>query len=136
MKHVFVRPARQEDFPNLVRWSESNPAWDPKVFTYPTTITLAAFSDTGVIAYMPVEQPLVMDAVAFHPLATDCQKAAAMKELTHALVTQAYVKGAGEILFRGSDEGTNAFAEAHGFTRLAKHVRRPDPFTRGATSRG
>lgn len=117
MKQIFVRPARDEDLKTLVLWSGQNPVFDPTIFTYPTTFTLAAFSETGVVAYLPVQQPFAMEAMCFHPLATEAQKALAMKELTHVLITQSYVRGVGEIIFSGSNNGTNFFAEHQGFQR-------------------
>ena len=67
---------------------------------------------------MPVQRPLVMEAMGFHPLSTDPQKALVMKELTHALILDAYLLGSGEIYFMGSDNGTNDFAERQGFKKL------------------
>jgi hypothetical protein len=118
MNPVFVRPAREEDLKKLLSWAEANPATDAKVFTYKNTYTLCAFTSSGVVAYLPVQQPLMMEAVAFHPLATDQYKALAMKELTHALVTSAYLGGSGEIYFLGTNEGTNEFAEKNGFKQV------------------
>ena len=110
MKQIFVRAAREADLKTLVLWSGDNPAWDPRVFQYQGTITLCAFNGADIIAFMPVQQPLIMEAIAFHPLATATQKALAMKELTHSLITQTSLLGKGEIYFLGSDPHTNAFA--------------------------
>jgi Tat protein secretion system quality control protein TatD with DNase activity len=59
-----------------------------------------------------------MESLGFHPLCTDSQKALAMKELTHNLITQAYLRGIGEIYFFGSDHTTNDFAERQGFRQV------------------
>lgn len=115
MRQIFVRGAREADYKTLVLWAGANPAWDPRVFQYQGTITLCAFSGADIVAFMPVQQPLLMEAIAFHPMATDTQRALAMKELTHSLITQASLSGKGEIYFLGSDEATNAFAEHQGF---------------------
>ena len=48
--------------------------------------------------------------------AADVQKALAMKELTHNIIAHAYEAGnSGEIMFLGTDLGTNIFAQHQGF---------------------
>lgn len=118
MNQIFVRPARETDARKFEDWVKTNPALDKRIFTYPATFTWAAFNETGVLAFLPVQQTFFMEAMAFHPLCTDPQKALAMKELTHNLVTQAYLKGIGEIYFLGTDHTTNDFAERQGFKRI------------------
>lgn len=118
MKQIFVRLARPADDKTVALWSGQNPAWDPRVFGYAGSFVLCAFSGGDVIAFMPVQQPLMMESVLFHPMATVTQKALAMKELTHSLITQAAMSGKGEIYFLGSDPATNVFAEHQGFKRI------------------
>lgn len=116
MRQIFVRPARKEDFDRLIRWGNANPAWDERALEY--SFTWAAFSGTDVVAYMPVQRPELLEAIAFNPLATDIDKALAMKELTHTIICDAYQKGAGEIMFLGSEPITNVFAARQGFMRV------------------
>ena len=118
MNQIFVRPFRQGDLEKLVAWGSANPAWDAKILNYGSSFALAAYNNSGTLGFLPVQRPLVMEAMGFHPLTTDPQKALVMKELTHALILQAYGYGAGEIYFMGSDSGTNDFAQRQGFTRL------------------
>jgi hypothetical protein len=118
MKQIFVRTMRDQDLKTLALWAGGNPAWDGRIYSYAGTFTLCAFNGAEVIAFMPVQQPLVMEAIAFHPLCTDSQKALAMKEFTHSLITQAYAVNKGEIYFLGSDEATNKFAEHQGFKKI------------------
>jgi hypothetical protein len=119
MKHIFIRPMRDQDFSKLVLWSGGNSAADLRVLNYPTTIKLCAFTDEGPVAYIPIQQPLMMEAIAFHPLLGDLEKAAVMKEFAHSAITQAYVLGKGEVYFMGSHPGTDAFATHHGFKVVA-----------------
>ena len=118
MNQIFVRPYRPADLEKLVSWGSVNKAWDSKILTYPSSFGLAAFNNTGTLGFLPVQRPLVMEAMGFHPLTTDSQKALVMKELTHALIFDAYLLGSGEIYFMGSDNGTNDFAERQGFKKL------------------
>jgi hypothetical protein len=115
MNQIFVRPVREADAKKFEDWAKANPALDKRIFTYPSTYTWCAFNDTGVLAYLPVQITFTMEAMAFHPLCTDPQKALAMKELVQNLVTQAYLRGIGEIYFLGTDPGTNDFAQRQGF---------------------
>ena len=115
MKQIFVRPARQEDMQKLALWANSNPAWDPRLLPY--TLTWCAFHEGEVIALLPMQRPMMIEAVAFHPLATYFEKALALKELTKALITNAYELGVAEIYFLGSDAATNGYAENHGVFR-------------------
>jgi hypothetical protein len=48
----------------------------------------------------------------------------ALKELTQNCVTQAHITGAGEILFLGSEQGTNEMAANHLFEELPYKVYR------------
>lgn len=118
MNQMFVRLLREQELEKMLSWAVRNPAWDTNVLRYAGSFVMAAFNESGVIGFLPVQQPMMMEAVCFHPLATDQQKALAMKELTHALIYNAYVRGAGEIYFLGSDNGTNTFAAHQGFTKL------------------
>jgi len=118
MNQIFVRPFRSEDTEKLLTWSTRNPAWDKDILKYPSSRALVAFNSTGTVAFLPIQQPLMMEAMAFHPLVTDPQKALAMKELTHGLILYTYSLGAGEIYFLGSDETTNDFAQRQGFRKL------------------
>lgn len=101
----------------MVRWAAFNPAWDQRALAY--SFTWAAYSGPDVIAFQPVQRPVLLEAAVFHPSASDQQRALAMKEITHTIITHAYEgmpQGiAGEIMFLGSDHRTNIFAEHQGF---------------------
>jgi len=118
MKHIFARSAEDRDIPKFVEWSGQNPSFDIRVLEYATTSTLCAYDSDGVIAFMPMQQPLCMEAISFRPGINESQKALAMKELTHLLISTAHAKGAGEVIFLGSNERTNAYAVRQGFKEL------------------
>ena len=118
--HIFVRQARQKEAQQFLDWSEKtgNNLFDPDVAAYPTTFVLVAFDHTGPLVYMPAQQPLFLDALAIRPGLEPRRVAMALKELTQAMVTQANIKGSGELYFLCKDEATCAFAESHGYKEL------------------
>jgi hypothetical protein len=118
MKQIFVRTAGPDDADKFANWAAQNPAMDARSLVYPSSFTLVAYDDSGPLSFLPVQQPFYMEAMSFRPDATESEKALAMKELTHALITFCHQKGAGEIYFMGSNEHTNAFAERQGFSEL------------------
>lgn len=124
--HLFVRPARPEDSEQFLEWSRntSNNGFDPEVARYPSTITWCVYDKSGPLAYMPMQCPLVMDSLASRPGASKSEIASALKELTQEFVTQAHIRGSGEILFLGSEEGTDRLATNQLFEELPYKVYR------------
>lgn len=126
-KTIFVRPARVTDKEQCLAWTQSTKdnVYDLGVFTYPTTYTRCAFNDSGPIAYVPVQKPLMIEALASNPEADKLDVAMALKELVQDTISQAYQQGAGEVYFTcvpGSS--TAAFAEKHGFELIKMSVYR------------
>ena len=111
--HIFVRPAREEDREQFIQWSlkTENNLLDPDVIKYPSTLVWCAFDENGPIVYVPVQQPLFMESLAINPEASPALVAMALKELTQNLVTQAYLRGSGELYFLCRDEATIKFAK-------------------------
>lgn len=122
--HVFVRPARPNDREQFVNWtlSTKDNLFDSGVVTYPSTYVRCAFNKSGPIAFIPIQRPLMMEALAINPDADKIDVAAALKELTQDTVTHAYQLGAGEVYFLCSEPTTEAFAERNGFERLPYSV--------------
>lgn len=113
-KHIFVRPAKAVEAKLFLEWAKANQersAFDPAVPAYTTTFTLCAFDENGPLLFMPVQQPLMLESLAMRPGATEKEIAAAIKEIFQECVTQAAIKGNGEIYFACTDEGTGEFAE-------------------------
>lgn len=121
-----MRPARPEDATEFLEWAKNNPdnGFDPEVPRYPSTITWCVYDRHGPLAYMPMQQPLIMDSLAVRPGATKAEIATALKELTQQFVTQAHIRGAGEILFLGTEDGTNQMAANQLFEKLPYTVYR------------
>ncbi len=125
-RHLFCRPARPEDSELFFKWSLETPnnGFDPEVAKYPSTVTWCVYDQQGPLAFMPVQRPLVMESVASRPGAEKIDIAMALKEFTQNCVTQAHITGAGEILFLGSEEGTNEMAANHLFEEAPYKVYR------------
>ena len=123
-RHIFVRPAKPDDAQMFFDWSRENPdnGFDPEVAKYPSTFVLCAYDQEGPVAFQPVQQCFMLDAFAARPGVTKLQTASAMKELVQATVTQAHIKGVGEIYFLGTEAGTNAMAGNHIFEELPYRI--------------
>jgi len=120
VKHIFVRPIRPDEAGKFIQWSKdtANNLFDPDSALYPTSQTWCAYSEDGPICYMPVQHPFFQEALAFSPTASASEKASALKELTHNLVTQAHVRGVGEIYFFCADESTSEYAKRQGYEEV------------------
>jgi hypothetical protein len=110
MKLTFVRPVRETDAPKFIEWSKENPAFDPKVALYPSTMNYAAFKKNKIVLYAPVQKPLFIEALAINPEASEMEIASAMCEITQEAVSKAYREGSGEIYFLGTNEDTIVYA--------------------------
>lgn len=125
-RHLFVRPAVAEDTEQFLEWSLANTKseFDPAVAAYPSTITWCVYDEYGPLAYMPMQCPLMMESLAARPGTSDIEKARAMKELTQQFVTQAHIRGAGEIYYLSSDADTDRFAANQIFEELPYKIYR------------
>jgi len=118
--HIFCRLIRPEEAKQFIDWAVQNPNndFDAEVPKFPSTRTVAAYDKTGVLAYMPIQSPLMLESMATRPGLDKLTTAAAMKEFTQWAVTQAHAQGAGEIYFLGSDADTDKFATNQVYERL------------------
>lgn len=119
-RHVFVRPVRKTDVSQFVEWSRDtkNNLFDPEVVNYPSTLVRVAYNCLHSIVFVPVQRPMMLEALAINPEATEMEVAAGLKELTQDAVSKAHDLGAGEIYFLCRDEVTSAFAEKHGYEKI------------------
>ena len=127
MNRVYVRPIRPDEAQIFFDWSVENAdksQFDPVVALFPSSSTWCAYDSTGPLAYQTLQQPIMLESVAPRPGLTPVQMASCLKELTQNAVTQASVRGVGEILFLGSDEDTNLFASSHIFEEVNMKVYR------------
>jgi hypothetical protein len=120
--YVFVRPATPADAATVIEWSKNTPECDYKAGLYRTSFTLCAFDKDGPLAYLPVQMPLVFEALATRPGATPQEVALALKELVQECVTQAYIRGAGELYFLCTEESAKEFATNQVFEELPWRV--------------
>jgi hypothetical protein len=120
-KHIYVRPARPEDRELFVKWTWENlhrNGADPEVISYPTTFVLCAYDENGPLVFMPVQQPLVLDAIAIRPEADSRKVASALRDLFKACVMQGHLKGSGEIYFISDEQTIQQFASHQVFEKL------------------
>ena len=110
----------------VLDWSKENPlnGFDPEVLNFPTTITLCAYDKEGPAAFLPFQQPYMVESFAPRPGLSKLQAAAAFKEMFQAIVTQAHVRGVGEIYYLGTDEDTNDMTTSRMFEELPYKVYR------------
>jgi hypothetical protein len=121
---VYVRPVRQEEAQLYFDWASENPVngFDPQVALYPSSTTWCAYDKSGPLAYQTLQTPIVLESLAPRPGASKSEIALALKELTQNAITQAHIKGVGEIYFLGTDEGTNEMATNKIFEELPYKV--------------
>lgn len=119
-KRIFVRPVQQNEGQLYFDWARENPVneFDPDVALFPSSNTWCAYDKDGPLAYQTVQQPFMLESLAPRPGATKYQIAIALKELTENVITQAHIKGVGEIYFLGTDADTDAMAGNQIFERL------------------
>lgn len=119
-KTVFVRPAKQTEGQLYFDWANENIVneFDPEVAKFPSSFTWCAYDKDGPLAYQTVQQPFMLESLAPRPGSTKQQIAIALKELTQNVITQASLKGIGEIYYLGADADTDAMASNQIFTEL------------------
>lgn len=119
-RRIWVRSARSGDGLQFAQWSLANKhnEFDSKVPLYPSSLTRCAYNEHGPVAYLPIQQPIFLESLAASPDATKEDIALALKELVQATITLAHDRGAGEIYFLGTEDGTNSLAENQLFERL------------------
>lgn len=127
---IFIRPAKPEDAEQFLEWSLATKGneFDPAAAKHASTITLCAYDQTGPLAYLPLQQPIMqpffLESLAARPGLTKAETAAVLKEFMQAAVTLAEIKGVGEIYFLGTEEGTDAMAANQMFEKLPYTVYR------------
>ena len=126
-KYIYVRPARPADKELFIKWTIENRdknGADPEIGSYPTTFVLCAYDEKGPLVFMPVQQPLFLESLAIRPGADTCDVAAALRDLTKACVTQAHIKGSGEIYFISDEATIQRFAKNQIFKQLPVNIYR------------
>jgi len=119
-RHIFVRPVRKTDTEKFVEWSigTKNNLFDPDVVKYPSTTVRVAYNSEGPVVFVPVQRPLMLEALAINPTSGPIEVASALKALTQDAVAQCHLNGAGELYFLCRDQLTSDFAEKHGYEKI------------------
>jgi hypothetical protein len=125
-RHIFVRPVRPADTEKFLKWSREtkNNLFDAEVPLYTTTTTRCAFDHNGPIVFVPVQRPLMLDALAINPESDPLSVALALKELTQDAVSTAFNEGRGEVYFFCHDDRTIEFAQKHAYEEMKFKVYR------------
>lgn len=123
MKQVYVRPAGEQDIPNLSKWMAANAnanRADEDAMSYPATSVMAAYTDEKVVMYMPIQMIAMLESLAPNPEVSDSQCATALREMVKTTIFTARTKGIGEIYFLldDRDEALGRFARKHGFEEI------------------
>jgi len=122
MEHMVVKIANSsevEEMKSLLDSTRDGDLFDHDVLKHESTFSLtAASSESGRIAYLPVQQPLMLENLVFKPWISDKQRAQAMVRLAEYAIGEAYRRDAGEVYFLCRDEQTCRFAERHKFKLL------------------
>jgi len=120
-RHLYVRPARQDEAQMYFTWGEENAGkseFDPQVSLFSSSETWCAYDSEGPVVFQTLQRPFMLESLVPRPGATKFQIASAMKELTQNAITRAHVLGVGEIYYLGSDAETDALATNQIFEEL------------------
>jgi hypothetical protein len=128
MDHVIVRIAPGEQ-DRAIEYAKSTPdgeLLDLDVFEHQSTILLEALRTnpelrgwkTDRLAYLPVQQPLMLENLLFRPGLDDRARSLATTRLTEYAIGEAFRRDVGEVYFLCRHEDTCAFAERHHFVDI------------------
>lgn len=116
MERVIVTEASEEEIEELQLWAEIEcNMLDFNMLKQESTFILCARGESGRLAYLPVQQPLMLESHIFRPDLNDSQKSYVMARLTENAVAEAYDRDAGEVYFLSQRPETARFAMRHGF---------------------
>jgi hypothetical protein len=126
MEHLAIRVAPEEQ-DTATAWAKSTldgELLDLDIFAHQSTFLLSARSSgSGRVAYLPVQQPLMLENLIFRPGLSDRDRALAITRLTESAIGEAYRRDVGELYFLCREPSTCAFAERHKFTLLPPELK-------------
>lgn len=126
MEHVFIREATlyeiQDILPRFLATTIDGELFDSDVLAHKSTFVLTAFDRTGVLAFLPVQQPLMLENLIFRPGLTNRERAVSMTRMTEHAVEEAEKRDAGELYFLCREPSTLHFADRHLFTPLPENL--------------
>jgi hypothetical protein len=128
MEHIIIRHAPDE-IDRAKEYAKSTPdggLLDLDVFKHQSTFLLEALRTnpqlrgwtTDRLAYLPVQQPLMLENLLFRPGLDDRERSLAITRLTEYAISEAYRRDVGELYFLCRHPETCAFAERHKFRRI------------------
>lgn len=124
MKPIQIEAVSADDAEAIVSYLYQTPhnLHDPGVFFYPQTAILKATQGEDVIAFLPAQLTITLDAFAINPSATKMQKARAMRKLFLAFADYARQQGVKEINFFTADDSTAEFAKRQGVEEVSQRL--------------
>ena len=130
MEHLIVRPASEEQA-QAIAWAKKTldgELLDLDIFAHESTFLLSALQSgegeqSGPIAYLPVQQPLMLENLIFRSGLNDRDRAKAITRLTEAAIGEAYRRDVGELYFLCREPSTCAFAERHKFKLIPDELK-------------
>jgi hypothetical protein len=125
MEHLAITLLESEaEREQLEQWLETTPdgeLFDRDVLDHDSTFTLCARgSGSGRQAYLPVQQPLMLENLVFRPGLTERETAVAITRMVERAIGEAYRRDVGELYFLCRDASTCSFAERHKFKPLSE----------------
>lgn len=127
MERVIVRLSPPEDLAEMQEWLRSTrdgDLFDMDILNHESTFILGALgSESGRMAYLPVQQPLMLENLIFKPGLSVAQTAQAITRLAEYAAAEAYRRDAGELYFLCRDKSTCDFAEKKGFRLLPEELK-------------
>lgn len=128
MEHLIVRVAN-DAVARAIECANTTPdgdLLDLDIFNHRATFLLEALrsgAETRAlqadrVAYLPVQQPLMLENLLFRPGLSDRERSLAITRMVEASISEAFSRGSGEVYFLCRHAETCAFAERHQFKRI------------------
>jgi hypothetical protein len=109
----------QDEMLDWMRTARDGDLFDMDVLNHGSTFCLNAVgSESRSIAYLPIQQPMMLESLACKPGIDDARKSLALSRMVEYAVGEAYRRDVGEIYFLTKDADTEAFALRHNFKAL------------------
>ena len=124
MTSIQIEAVSASDAEVLVKFLFSTPhnLNDPGVFSYPHVQVLKATRKGKIIAFLPAQLTVTLDAFAINPEATKLEKAMAMHDLFISFRELARQRGVREINFFTADDSTAEFAKSRGVEEVKQRL--------------
>lgn len=120
MEHVIVKLGNdKQEIESWLASSKDGELYDPDVLNHDSSFILTAVqTNSGNIAHLPVQQPLMLENFIKSPDLSTERSALALTRLVEYAIGEAYRRDVGEIYFLTRDPETANFAERHHFKTL------------------